>query len=394
MTRKESLRMKSPDEAQNLITELIDAPVRRWRVSLFMPTHRSGPEVRQDPIRLRNLLGEAERQLRECAGALSAELEEMLEPARALVEDDEFWNHQEGGLAVLIDPDRTEVIRVPDSLTERCVVSERFHLKPLLPRLEGDTDFYILALSRNQVGLYRASRDVVEEIPLQDIPASLEHALGFEKQHDSQQGHVGHRQGREGHVQVHGHGEGDDDRAAELRSFLQKVDAGLHHQISGGNEPVVLAGVAEVVATFGQVSKLDQRLVETAVEGNVDEMAVEELHDRAWSIVAELVHDPLPDAVAEYERLKADGHTVRGAAVVKAAAEGRLRTIIAAIDDERWGQLDEKAHEVEEHDDQRPGDDDLVDRAAQLGRTHGAKLVLAVRQDIPDGEILLGTLHS
>lgn len=386
--------MKTPDETQKLILDLLDAPARRWRVSLYMPTHRSGPEVRQDPIRLRNLLDDAEGQLRECEGSLSAELEKMLEPARALTEDDEFWNHQQGGLAVLVDPDRTEVIRVPDSLAERCVVSERFHLKPLLPRLEGDTDFYVLALSRNQVGLHRASRDVVEELDLGDIPASLEHALGFEKRHDSQQGHVGHRQGREGHVQVHGHGEGDDDRAAELRSFLQKVDVGLRQQIGSGNEPVVLAGVAEVVATFRQVSKLGQRLVEEAVEGNVDEFSLEQLHDRAWDIVAELVSDPLPDAVAEYRRLESEGRTVRGAAVVKAAAEGRLRTLIAALDGERWGHLDEKAHEVEEHDVKQPGDDDLVDRAAQIGRRRGAHLILAVRQDIPDEEILLGTLHG
>ena len=32
-------------------------------VSLFMPTHRSGPEVQQDPVRLKNLLRQAEGRL-------------------------------------------------------------------------------------------------------------------------------------------------------------------------------------------------------------------------------------------------------------------------------------------------------------------------------------------
>ena len=32
-------------------------------VSIFVPTHRAGPEVQQDPIRLKNLLKQAESQL-------------------------------------------------------------------------------------------------------------------------------------------------------------------------------------------------------------------------------------------------------------------------------------------------------------------------------------------
>lgn len=35
----------------------------KWCVSIFMPTHRAGVETRQDPIRLKNLLGETEKRL-------------------------------------------------------------------------------------------------------------------------------------------------------------------------------------------------------------------------------------------------------------------------------------------------------------------------------------------
>jgi len=38
------------------------------------------------------------------------------------------------------------------------VVSDRFHLKPLLPLLTGDGRFYILALSQNQVRLLQGTR--------------------------------------------------------------------------------------------------------------------------------------------------------------------------------------------------------------------------------------------
>ncbi|MGC9335283.1 MAG: hypothetical protein ACP5JJ_14105, partial [Anaerolineae bacterium] len=34
-----------------------------WHVSIYMPTHRTGDEIQQDPIRLKNLLTEAEERL-------------------------------------------------------------------------------------------------------------------------------------------------------------------------------------------------------------------------------------------------------------------------------------------------------------------------------------------
>jgi len=48
---------------RDYIVDLLSAEPGTPRVSLFMPTHRSGPETRQDPICFKNLLGEAESEL-------------------------------------------------------------------------------------------------------------------------------------------------------------------------------------------------------------------------------------------------------------------------------------------------------------------------------------------
>ena len=64
-----------------------------WHVSIFMPTHRAGPETQQDPIRLKNLLGQAEEQL-VAAGLRPPEAQARLEPASKLVQDGLFWQRQ------------------------------------------------------------------------------------------------------------------------------------------------------------------------------------------------------------------------------------------------------------------------------------------------------------
>jgi hypothetical protein len=58
-------------------------------VSIYLPTHRAGREIRQDAIRLRNLLSTA-------AGRLGPrlrgpEIADLIEPARRLVDDESFW---------------------------------------------------------------------------------------------------------------------------------------------------------------------------------------------------------------------------------------------------------------------------------------------------------------
>src|SRR5690606_34672544 len=94
------------------LTELArrDGPAH---VSLFMPTHRAGPDTRQDPIRFRNLVSTAATLLADEAGVAAREVDDLLAPLHALADDTEFWNHQADGLAVYLAPDLVRTFRVP-----------------------------------------------------------------------------------------------------------------------------------------------------------------------------------------------------------------------------------------------------------------------------------------
>jgi hypothetical protein len=63
---------------------------QQWCVSIYMPTHPTGSGAQQDPIRLKNLLGEAEKHL-SVQGIGRREVQNMLEPASMLLQDSNFW---------------------------------------------------------------------------------------------------------------------------------------------------------------------------------------------------------------------------------------------------------------------------------------------------------------
>ncbi len=74
------------DELNALLT-----PSTGWCVSLYMPTHRTWEDTRQDPIRFKNLLRLAEERLIE-NGMRSVDVRTQLQPAQQLFDSRTFGN--------------------------------------------------------------------------------------------------------------------------------------------------------------------------------------------------------------------------------------------------------------------------------------------------------------
>lgn len=90
-------------------------------ISLYLPTARGGEETRQGPIRLKNLLKKAEKQL-SASGLKAAQAKQLLEPAQRLCENSGFWLHQGDGLAILRSPKSFLYFRLPIRFDELVVV--------------------------------------------------------------------------------------------------------------------------------------------------------------------------------------------------------------------------------------------------------------------------------
>ena len=135
-------------------------------ISLYLPTHRAGPEIQQDRIRLKRQTRQAENLLF-LANMPAAEVENLLEPIQALVDDEAFWLHASTGLALFRSPDLFHSYRLPFSFQELVVVSTHFYFKPLLPLLSSVSKplHDAAAQYRDYAASGRASTDVREVIP-------------------------------------------------------------------------------------------------------------------------------------------------------------------------------------------------------------------------------------
>jgi hypothetical protein len=349
-------------------------------VSLFLPAHRAGAQTQQDPIRLKNLLREAEERLL-AKGLRSPEAEELLGPARELLDDSVFWRHQSQGLAVFLSPGVFRYYRLPLNFEDLVVVADRYHLKPLLPLLTGDGQFYVLALSQNEVRLLRATRHSVSEVELEDVPKSLADTLRYDDQEKQLQFHSGTTGGRGGRAAIfHGH-EPDDPKDDILRYFRQ-IDRGVRELLKGSQAPLVLVGVDYLLPVYRELSRYPHTIDE-GVTGNPEGLRPEELHERAWEVVRPRFSEAQQKAAARYSQLAGTGQTSEDIReIVAAAYYGRIETLFAASGIQVWGDFDPDTGQVDLHE--GPEGEDLLEFAAIQTVLHQGTVYVTNLENIPE----------
>lgn len=309
-------------------------------ISIFLPTHRAGRETQQDPIRFKNLLRDAEKQLLD--GKMGPrEAGALLQPAQALLDDSNFWNHQHDGLAVFMSADDFHCYALPFSVEELLVVAQSYYVKPVLPLFTNNGHYYILAISLNEVRLFEGTRYGVGQMALPDgIPVNMEEALRLDGPRKSLQMHSG------GGGMFHGQGPGDEEQKVWIEQYLNLVDTSLREILREQNAPLVLVGVDYLLPMYRKVSEY-QNIMEEGITGNPDHLRPEELQEQAWGIVETYFQHETKKTVEQYQQLaETDKATDNIEEIVAAAFNGRVDKLILSIENQIWGAFNPKDGKV------------------------------------------------
>lgn len=353
----------------------------KWCLSLYLPTHRTGPEMRQDPIRLKNLLGTAESQLL-ALGETEDAVRKDLRPLQGLLTDEAFWQQQGAGLALFLNQESFRAYNLPLDVPEFVVVTERFHLKPLLRVLSGAGSYYLLTLSQNQVKLYEGTRYELRELMPPGLPTNIAEALGAEEFQPQLQARS---QGRQQGLARHGHGEVSAAAKDRLLRFFRQLNAHLREHLTDANAPLVLAGVEYLLPIY-RAANTYPHLMPEGIHGNPEHMPAAELLQQAWMLVHPQHLRQREQAEALYRQLLGTGRaTNRVKEAVTAATQGRIATLFVPVGVHRWGSFDAYEQKLETHAEAQPGDEDLLDLAALQTLAHGGTVYAVKPEQMPDG---------
>lgn len=277
-------------------------------LTITLPTHRTSPDNRQDPIRLRNLTAQAAERLTAEIGA-----REATPVLRALEQLAESVDHQHNldGLALFVSADVARFHRVPFTLPERVVVDAHFFIRDLLYAYNRSPRYWVLALSEQPTRLFEATLDDLEELTA---------GSPFPLTHDGRGGSrplpndpaINSSQLRDEHH----------------RAFFRGVDEALGAQLAADPLPVAVVGVDRYLAFFQELTRHGDRIVAT-LAGSHDQTSAHELGRLIWPLVREglaarraVIFDELEAAVGGQRTASTLGEAWRF------AQEGRGQTLV------------------------------------------------------------------
>ncbi|MBO3459203.1 hypothetical protein G7B40_027640 [Aetokthonos hydrillicola Thurmond2011] len=378
------------------IKTLVEQP-RQNSISIYMPLEVAGPEVRQNSIRFKNLIRQAEARLVD-AGLENEEVAPLIEKANQL-DDPNFWEGiGDKGLAVFISQDIFNYYTLPIEFEELVVVTDRFHIKPLLQILNNDGRFYLLTLSQKNVKFFEGTRYSINEIEVENMPKSLDEALGYDETAKEGQFRIATSKGGTSNPfskaqpgAFHGQGSPDrDEHQKDILQFFYAVNNALEEKLRNKKAPLILAGVEYLLPLYREASSY-QHLIEEAIAGNTKVESPKELHQQAWSIVEGYFQKSQQDILERFNELfGANTGKVSNniSEIIPAAYYQKVDSLLVAVGTQQWGLFNPGTETVFLHEEQETGDEDLLDFAAAHTLLNGGTVYTFPPEQIPYSSLI------
>lgn len=297
-------------------------------VSIYLPTHRSGEEslLRKDALQLKNLLKEASTNLEE-RGLSENEISELLQPAKALIDDPMFWRHQSDGLALFLTEHQFKYYTIPISFEAYSYISSELYLKPILALFNEDRPFYLLTLKQKGIELYEGTKHSFTEIMVDDlVPDEFKDRVGYEYEQKGIQFRT--QQGNDGKGSFHGHEDIDSTEKDELKKYFRAINDGLMNVLNQDeNRPLVICGLEFYHPIYEAVNTYSN-LYPKAVTGNPSDKDIFFIHEEVCEIL-----EPYFNAVRKKKEHKfkeapsAELVSTQLEQIIPAAFEGKIDTL-------------------------------------------------------------------
>lgn len=327
-------------------------------VSILLPTHRTHPDNKQDPIVLKNLHRDAVERLQQEFSKREAQA--LLDRLAALV-DGMDHDHNLDGLGLFASQDFARAVRLPFAIEPRVQIDDRFALRDLVKSYNRTPHYYTLVLSEKPTRLFACFGETFEESRLGKFP--LEH------------GGPGGASRLPG-----GHGvNASQVRDIARRDFVRAIDEELDAVLRIEELPVMVTGVENFLADFQKDSRHQARVM-AFLQGSYDYASAPELAQLVWPVAKEALAERRRHLIASLDDAVGAGKSASGIVQVwQAAHEGRVDLLVAEEDYRQPAILGKEGALptlIDDPTDPR-AEDDLVDVAVLATLENGGRAIFA-----------------
>ena len=236
-----------------LTTDGINGPF----VTIMLNTHVGHQNVEKDQIKFKNFAKEAKRRFEKRYPDHS--WNKFQEKIETLLADQAFWRSSTKSVAVILTAEETLIHRLSIPVDDQYYVGDTPYLLAIIKNAQFNYAFYLLALNRDSMKVYRVENKQVTEVALpEDAPIDIETALGEEISgggdfNYSAQG--GPNSSGEG-VAYHGFSAKDEEVEIDHVNYYQAVDNYFKNEFPNEeNLPLYLFALPENQTLFKKIAK-------------------------------------------------------------------------------------------------------------------------------------------
>lgn len=337
-------------------------------ISIYMPTHRTAPDNRQDLLRFKNIVNDLEDR-----DDLKAQVKKLKELEKSL----DFWLYNLDGLAILMNEDDMNIYRMPLKVVKHVSVGERFYIKPLIQHFQSDKKFYVLGLARDNFKLYFGSQHGFNELEIPEEDRLLEHVLG--DQYDKSGMNIAVRGKSEG--SYFGYGAKRDGVRIDTERFFNYVDKYVaDNYIKTSKTPLVLISLKEHQALFRNISK-NQYLLEEGIERSYESLNEQELKHYLTEFLKARFNDRAKELVKSFQiGINKDQATNTIQTTLDAIINNRVHTLVIEANKLVLGKInvEDSSFKLDEEG------EDILNHLAQLAIESGSEVVILPKETMPD----------
>jgi hypothetical protein len=358
-------------------------------ISLYVVTPEVGAEGHMQPAHLHNAFRKA---LQKVSFSDKKE-EERIEKIFTKIANSEILRTQRvAGFAVFIGSDDYWWYQLPVVFEPFVEVSQRFHLKPLIPMVMQQPKFYVLSLSKQKVQFFKGDNDGLIEEKVEGLPENIEAVVGTETEPNQLQFHtstIGTGGGKRP-AQFHGPS-WKDDQQKYLEKFMAAVTSAVTAHLQNKKEkyPLIVAGVERMITEYTNINKnpdFDQKLT---ILGNFDKEPPESFHNKCLDIIKPFLTSQAVERVDDViKRDSPDKFSISLTEILKQARLGRIDTLLVTQNQHVWGNFNPDNLQVIQDMKPNSKNSDLLDVACIETLFTNGKVFVVPKEDMPKGALL------
>ena len=341
-------------------------------ISIYIPTHRYVVGSQKDKILFKNQIQKAEKSLLQKYS--KKEVAEILNPLNELLDDFVFWNRTKDGLAIFLNRDDFIIYVLSRNIKELTIVSDNFHIKPLIRVYQSMDKYYVLGVNRGHFKLFYGDRYGLNEIEdSKEMPDDMRKEYDLEVLDLSKDVEYMFKTGSN-----------RDEVSKETTKFLRNVDKYILEFYSKPTEaPLVLVALPQYQGEFRKITN-NRFLTTTGVSKDFEAMKIEEIKEESWNIIEKTYLEETKKLVNRFLNNKGDGLASDNIIdIAKKVLAGRIDTLLLESDKLIPGKLNLETGEITEDDLDNVEINDILNDIGELVLENKGNVVVLPKERMP-----------